>query len=424
MNRCLLVTFLFIALSHLLFSQERRLGKLAGNSWSQHEDLGANRGEFAPSVNYPDFGPVGALTSISTGVLGTATLVAPNVAITAAHVIKNSYYDALDPSDWQFTLGPDRTDINQSLIFQVERIEIHSGWTSLQTIFDPNGTGDFLGVDLALVHLDENVTDFYPAMLPQSSADEPLGQRTVMAGFGSLVEGVTGVKNDTNFLRVGGENIIDRSIDSSDTSSELMGGLLGADFDSPSETSNTLAQGQIVDELGDGNSSSTPLPLEASTAVGDSGGPAFVLTSNQWRIHGVVSYGTNSSMYGDITVFTRLASHLDWIKERLPNWPGSRFIDQGNWRQNSWFGIFYPFQNNWIYHVDHGWNYAPDAKGDFFWSWNSLLESWLWVHADAYPWVYSVGEPPTWQYIDIDTSTPVRLRIYDETNGWFYVDQN
>ena len=48
-----------------------------------------------------------------------------------------------------------------------------------------------------------------------------------------------------------------------------------------------------MDELGDGNSSATPLPLEVSTAVGDSGGPAFVLTSNQWRIHGVVSYGTN-----------------------------------------------------------------------------------------------------------------------------------
>ena len=90
-----------------------------------------------------------------------------------------------------------------------------------------------------------------------------------------------------------------------------MGGLLGADFDSPNETSNTLAQGKIVDELGDGNSSATPLPLEVSTAVGDSGGPAFVLTSNQWRVHGVVSYGTNQSRYGDITVFTRLASHLD-----------------------------------------------------------------------------------------------------------------
>ena len=140
-------------------------------------------------MNYPDFGPVGALTSISTGVLGTATLVAPNVAITAAHVIKNSYYDALDASDWQITLHSDRTDINQSLVFKVDRIEIHSGWTSLQTINNPNGNGDFLGVDLALIHLDENVTDFYPAELPRSSTDEPLGQRTVIAGFRSLVEG-------------------------------------------------------------------------------------------------------------------------------------------------------------------------------------------------------------------------------------------
>jgi hypothetical protein len=422
MTRWFSVTFLFIALSLFAFAQERRLGKLAGNSWSQHEDLGANRGEFAPSVNYPDFGSVGALTSISTGVFGTATLVAPNVAITAAHVIKDTYYDPLDPSDWQFTLDPDRNDINQSLVFQVERIEIHSGWTSLQSIIDPKGAGEHLGVDLALVNLVQNVPMYYPAVLPRSSTDDPLGERTVMAGFGWLVEGVTGVENDANYLRVGGENIIDRSIDSHDTNSELIGGLLGADFDSNNETHNTLAKGLIVDELGDGNSSTTPLPLEASTAKGDSGGPAFVRTSNQWRIHGVVSYGTNESKYGDITVFTRLASHLDWIRERLPAWPSSRFVDQGNWRQNSWFGIFYPFENNWIYHVDHGWNYAFDAKGDIFWSWNSLLQSWLWVHADGYPWVYSLGEPAKWQYIDTDVSTPTRLRIYDETNGWFYVD--
>ena len=123
MTRWFSVTFLLIVLSLFAFAQERRLGKLAGNSWSQHEDLGANRGEFTPSVNYPDFGPVGALTSISTGVLGTATLVAPNVAITAAHVIKNSYFDALDSSDWQFTLDPDRTDINQSLIFRSRELK-------------------------------------------------------------------------------------------------------------------------------------------------------------------------------------------------------------------------------------------------------------------------------------------------------------
>jgi hypothetical protein len=422
MTRWLSVCLSFIALSPFISSQERRLGKLAGNSWTQHEDLGANRGQFAPSVDYPEFGVVGALTSVTTGVLGTATLVAPNVAITAAHVIKNSYYDQINASDWQITLHSDRTDINESLVFKVDRIEIHSGWTSLQTINNPNGNGDFLGVDLALIHLDENVTDFYPAELPRSSTDEPLGQRTVIAGFGSLVEGVTGVENPFNYVRVGGENIIDRSIDSSDTNSELMGGLLGADFDSPNETSNTLAQGKIVDELGDGNSSATPLPLEVSTAVGDSGGPAFVLTSNQWRVHGVVSYGTNQSRYGDITVFTRLASHLDWITERLPNWPSSRFVAQGNWRQNSWFGIFYPFSNQWIYHVDHGWNYAPNAKGDIFWTWNSILESWLWVHADAYPWVYSLQENPQWQYIDTNNSSSARLRIYDETNGWFYVD--
>ena len=214
--------------------------------------------------------------------------------------------------------------------------------------------------------------------------------------------------------------MIDRSMDSGDANSDLIGGVLGADFDSPDGLNNTLAKGQIVDELGDGNSSSSPLSLESSTAVGDSGGPAFVRTSNQWRIHGVVSYGTNESKYGDITVFTRLASHLDWIRERIPNWPSSRFVGDGNWRQNIWFDFFYPFSNNWCYHLNIGWIYVQDSKSDIFWAWNELLEKWTWIHAYAYPWVYAwkAANNQQWIYIDLNNSSPQKLYAYDETNGW------
>ncbi len=422
MIRNLFISLILSVVSVCAIDQERRLGKLLENSWSLHYELGSNSGDYEPSLEYPDLSVVGALTSTSTGILGTATLIAPDVAITAAHVIKNTWADKINAADWKFILDTNRSDANESEIFQVSRIEIHSGWTDSQSSSNQFGDGDLLGVDLALVHLAEKVPLYYPALLPLSSLDDPLGMRTVLAGYGSLVEGSTGVKNDSNILRVGGENMIDRSIDSGDANSDLIGGVLGADFDSLDGLNNTLAKGQIVDELGDGNSSSSPLSLESSTAVGDSGGPAFVRTSNQWRIHGVVSYGTNESKYGDITVFTRLASHLDWIRERIPNWPSSRFFGDGNWRQNSWFGIFYPFSNQWIYHVEHGWNYVEDSKSDIFWSWNSILKSWLWVHADAYPWVYSLQETPQWQYIDTNNSSSARLRIYDETNGWFYVD--
>ena len=86
--------------------------------------------------------------------------------------------------------------------------------------------------------------------------------------------------------------------------------------------------------LGSGNSTATPLPLEASTAPGDSGGPAFVYTNDAWRVHGVVSYGTDNSTYGDVTIYTRIASHYDWIHTRLPNWHNAKFIGEGNWRES------------------------------------------------------------------------------------------
>ena len=55
-----------------------------------------------------------------------------------------------------------------------------------------------------------------------------------------------------------------------------LGGLLAIDFDSSSDNHNTLGSGKpILDLLGSGESEVSPLPLEASTAYGDSGGPAF-----------------------------------------------------------------------------------------------------------------------------------------------------
>ena len=121
--------------------------------------------------------------------------------------------------------------------------------------------------------------------------DEPLGLRAVLAGYGTLVDGGDGTSDSSNKRRTGAENIIDRSVpkvSKAGVPDISLGGLLGIDFDSPSGASNSLGSGSI-DNLGTGSSSSTPLDLEASTARGDSGGPAFVFTKEAWRVHGVVS---------------------------------------------------------------------------------------------------------------------------------------
>ena len=68
---------------------------------------------------------------------------------------------------------------------------VHPAWTSRQSTSNPLGDGDELGVDLALARLARPVTGVYPARLP-STSDDPLGERAILAGFGTLVEGDTG----------------------------------------------------------------------------------------------------------------------------------------------------------------------------------------------------------------------------------------
>ena len=86
--------------------------------------------------------------------------------------------------------------------------------------------------------------------------------------------------------------------------------------------------------------------MEASSAVGDSGGPAFIYDNQSWRTVGVVSYGTSDSTYGDITVYTRVASHLDWIQTYLPSWAQARQTLYSGWMELDWFGHFFALSNN------------------------------------------------------------------------------
>ena len=114
--------------------------------------------------------------------------------------------------------------------------------------------------------------------LPKTN-DDPLGLRAVLAGYGTLVEGINGNRDTSNQRRVGGENTFDRSVPKvfkEGVSDQHLGGLLAIDFDSSADNHNTLGSDKpIMDLLGTGESALSPLPLEASTAYGDSGGPAF-----------------------------------------------------------------------------------------------------------------------------------------------------
>ena len=384
--RILLISLLILTSYFPVFSDERRIGWLANQSLESYEKLGANQPPYQSSLQYPDLSVVGALISSQGNKLGTATLIAPDVVVTAAHVLENYFSDNADPSEWKFYLGAERSDPD---VYEIESFTLHPSWKIRQKdvkLLDRNnvhigdGDGDLLGVDIALAYLKAPILDVFPARLP-NEYDDPLGERAVLAGFGNVVNGATGVEDFGNSKRIGGENTFDRSVakvsvpqtwdpDGDNISEPVLnsslGGLLGVDFDSPSNLNNSLGQGESIDLLGNGTSVASPLSLEASTAPGDSGGPAFSHTQDYWRVHGVVSYGTTNSTYGDVTIYTRLASHFEWLQNNLPNWADSRMLGNSGWRENPWLGIFAPFDKNWNFHRKLGWLYIPFPKGNFF----------------------------------------------------------
>ena len=422
MNKFFKYCFLFLSVFQFCYANDRRLGKRHNLSWDNYFSLGSNSQDYNDFTYYPDLSVVGALISKS-GALGTATLVAPDYIVTAAHVVKNDYYEIPDPDDWTFYLNNDFGNASYSQQYQIVEITVHPVWIARQTTYNNLGDGDELGVDLAIAKLSRSVTGVFPARLP-STDDDPLGERTVIAGFGTLVDGGSpGSQDPSNRLRVGGENTIDRSVAKvykANVAESQRGGVLGIDFDSSQAQHNVLVSGSSIELLGSGNSDASPLSLEASTAVGDSGGPAFVQTNGSWRVHGVVSYGTTDSTYGDVTIYTRLASHYDWIIDQLPDWSDSKILGDSGWLENPWLGTFFKVSNGWSFHLNLGWIYSPSAKGNYFWVWSDILKKWLWLSDQSYPFIYCYSPTdPFWIFVVVESSNGAAIQAYDFlSNSW------
>ena len=401
-----------------LHATNRRVGKLDNLSWSPYFDLGQNASIYSSVTQYPDFSPVGALYS-NEGYLGTGTLVAPSVVVTAAHLFRNSFSSPTpDPSTWEFILHTPFTEASAKQRFEISQINLHPGWEARLPELNGKGDGDMLGVDLAIVILKKEVSGVYPAKLPVGGS-EPLGEKVVVGGFGNLVDGASGAEAVQNQRRVGGLNTLDRvvlQVDKPNVPTEYLGGLLAIDFDSPQLDANTLGSGKSpVDNLSSGDSDPNPVDLEASTAVGDSGGPAFMKIGNAWRIIGTVSYGTSDSTYGDVTVFTRLASHESWLAGYLPSWKQARKTGVEGWLESDWFGYFLPLPSKWNFHPSHGWVYSSGENDESFWAWQENL-GWWWTDLAVYPFIYS-SERMNWLYFDALKSTPVEAVFYDYGMG-------
>jgi hypothetical protein len=291
----------------------------------EYEAIGANQSPYNTSA-YPDFSPVVAFSYSLDGsdeaeYVATGTLIDPHWILTAGHnFFESSDQDApAPPSGISVLVGSDPN--NPVSRHRVAALIFHPTWIEQNDVY---GNAN----DLCLVQLADPIHSLVPAEL-NFSGDEPIGDTVWYCGFGDYTEWLE--QDPATFsLRHAYENILDRKSAGIFTSADGMryeGGLLAFDFDSPLEDINTLGDDFISEDeplLGAGDSAAMPTEFEGSTVQGDSGGPLFIRVGNAWQVAGVLSgspeeplEGHTGNSYGEISIFTRLYTHRQWIETVL-----------------------------------------------------------------------------------------------------------
>jgi V8-like Glu-specific endopeptidase len=228
--------------------------------------------------DYPSVGSLLAILhygSTEAAAMGSATLIAPDVVLTAAHVLTP------DPSatsvDFYFTLALNVSNFEATLSLPSDAVRVNSfatlpGW-------DPSGStiGSPDAKDLGLAFLETAITTAAPAAVTTTN-DSPFLQ------FGSPIE------------------IVGYGVSSSTDTAGLTAGI------KRQATSHIWAvtDAMIVQ-------SGTP-----NTCEGDSGGPVFLSVPDgrapTLRIVGVCSYGDQDCQNG---YSMRLDRYLDWIDQTM-----------------------------------------------------------------------------------------------------------
>jgi hypothetical protein len=235
----------------------------------------------------PEYAPVGTFVN-SWGYTGSATLIAPDWILTAAHNLTAA-------SSGTFTIN--------GTSYASTRLVGNPGW---------NESNPFGGYDFGLVHLSSPVIGIAPATLYTGSSES--GLTGTFVGYGFTGTGLTGWKTLDNQKRAF-QNVIDGNFGNPSI-------LLGCDFDNPHTTADN------------GFGDPTPLALEGCVAPGDSGGGVFITIGSQTYLEGVISFvaaadGNANSDYGDASGFGRVSAFLPWISSTIPEPPASLLLLAG-----------------------------------------------------------------------------------------------
>ncbi len=200
-----------------------------------------------------------------------------------------------------------------SYVSGVVRFDLESGSTN-RTIMekhdDPNGA------DLAVVRLNRSVgLDGYALYDPNTLGSET-GKEGILLGYGmSGTPATVQAGGDPNYprgtLRIG-YNKIDGS-----TYDPNAGYYIWSDFDPPSAH---------------GSSGSLGIDKEASSALGDSGGPVFVESGGTLYVAGI-QFSVSAAdpnhwpKYGDYSYYVQLSRYSNWIGSVIPSQPATKTGD-------------------------------------------------------------------------------------------------
>jgi hypothetical protein len=259
---------------------------------------------FALADQYPS---VGRIDVSGFGPLCTGTLVAPDKVLTAAHCVDGVFGNSDNRVDipvngTTFKLGSDVG--SPTVTMGASAIEVNT-WNNQDRF------------DMAVITLSSPITSVTPLAITD---DDPSDMVSTMVGFGLNGNGLNFPRPDDD-LRRAAQNMLD-----------TVGQTLETDFDHPNGSTNTTG-------------SSQPLPLEGTTASGDSGGPLTVNFGGVEAIVGVLDGGFNpfgrDSRYGDISIWapvnlTRNRNFLiaQGLTVGLPNAASGDFDGDGDYDCN------------------------------------------------------------------------------------------
>ena len=240
---------------------------------------------------------------------GSGVLIAPDKVLTARHCVEAPDDHLMTPEMEGIVVLFGKHMSAPLLSRKVVASEVPDG------VWDGSVLG---GRDIIILTLEEDVPDsIAPPMQLTSETATLIGRKAAFVGYG-----VSGCDSYFASLHEGtrhlGENIIDyyglaqtqAGVDelhlSSDNSPAGEANIFHTDFDDGTDENNTLGR------LG---SSRRPLFMEATTGLGDSGGPILVTCNGKWVVAGILSDGTDlSSGYGDISFWTGVGPFKEMIE--------------------------------------------------------------------------------------------------------------